>query len=69
VPLLGDLPLLGGLFRRSTVTREKTELLVFLTPRVVRNKEEARALTEAQKSSTSVPLPEPPRQAVPGQGR
>ncbi|EIK54744.1 type 4 fimbrial biogenesis protein PilQ [Stutzerimonas stutzeri TS44] len=37
VPLLGDLPFLGRLFRRDTVTEEKSELLVFLTPRIVNN--------------------------------
>ncbi|HZG20419.1 MAG TPA: type IV pilus secretin PilQ [Herbaspirillum sp.] len=35
VPLLGDLPLLGALFRSSSRVRDKTELLVFLTPRIV----------------------------------
>ncbi|UVO18554.1 type IV pilus secretin PilQ [Stutzerimonas stutzeri] len=37
VPLLGDLPFLGRLFRRDSVTEEKSELLVFLTPRIVNN--------------------------------
>jgi general secretion pathway protein D len=40
VPLLGDLPLLGWLFRRTESTKTQTELLVFLTPQVVRNPEE-----------------------------
>lgn len=35
VPLLGDIPLLGGLFRHRSRVREKTELMIFLTPRVV----------------------------------
>lgn len=30
VPFLGDLPYLGRLFRRDTVTNEKSELLIFL---------------------------------------
>lgn len=34
VPLLGDLPLLGGLFRRTEISNAKTELLLFLTPQV-----------------------------------
>lgn len=34
-PLLGDLPLIGLAFTSQTRTREKTELLVFITPRVV----------------------------------
>ncbi|KAF1047699.1 MAG: Type IV pilus biogenesis and competence protein PilQ [Herbaspirillum frisingense] len=35
VPLLGDIPLLGLLFRNSARVRDKTELLIFLTPRIV----------------------------------
>lgn len=35
VPGLGDLPVLGGLFRSNTTLRDRTELLVFLTPRVL----------------------------------
>ncbi len=37
VPLLGDLPYLGRLFRRDSVTNEKSELLIFLTPRIMSN--------------------------------
>lgn len=37
VPFLGDLPYLGRLFRRDTVTDSKSELLVFLTPRIMNN--------------------------------
>ncbi|MFZ9406904.1 MAG: type IV pilus secretin PilQ [Burkholderiaceae bacterium] len=35
VPLLGDVPYLGTLFRNTSRTSNKTELLVFLTPRVI----------------------------------
>jgi general secretion pathway protein D len=35
VPLLGDIPLLGWLFKRTVRTKSQTELLVFLTPQVV----------------------------------
>ena len=35
VPLLGDIPILGYLFKNTTSTTSKTELLVFITPRVV----------------------------------
>ncbi|GAB4459624.1 MAG: hypothetical protein OHK0029_22420 [Armatimonadaceae bacterium] len=46
VPLLGDIPLLGNLFRSTETTKSKTELLVFLTPRVVRDENEARRVRE-----------------------
>ncbi len=40
VPLLGDIPLLGALFRRTESTKSQIELLVFLTPQVVKNPQE-----------------------------
>jgi len=35
VPFLGDVPYLGNLFKTRTMTTSKTELLIFLTPKVV----------------------------------
>lgn len=35
VPFLGDLPYLGRVFRRDVVTDQKSELLIFLTPRIL----------------------------------
>lgn len=37
VPFLGDLPYLGRLFRRDVVQDKKSELLIFLTPRIMNN--------------------------------
>jgi len=37
VPLLGDIPYIGRLFRRDVVQDSKAELLVFLTPRIMNN--------------------------------
>lgn len=37
VPLLGDLPYVGRLFRKDVVLEKKSELLVFLTPRIMNN--------------------------------
>lgn len=36
VPLLGDVPLVGYLFRDTQVIKEKTNLLLFLTPHIIR---------------------------------
>jgi type IV pilus assembly protein PilQ len=36
VPLLGDIPILGYLFKQTGKDVEKTELLIFLTPRIVK---------------------------------
>jgi type IV pilus assembly protein PilQ len=35
VPLLGDIPYLGNLFKSTTRSSNKTELLVFITPKIV----------------------------------
>ena len=35
VPLLGDVPVLGALFRTKTKTQSKQELLIFISPRVI----------------------------------
>jgi len=38
VPILGDLPILGWFFKRKEVTSQKVNMLVFLTPKIIRNK-------------------------------
>jgi type IV pilus assembly protein PilQ len=38
VPLLGDMPLLGYLFKSTAHETSKTELLIFLTPKIVTDK-------------------------------
>ncbi|MBM3313244.1 AMIN domain-containing protein [candidate division WOR-3 bacterium] len=35
IPLLGDIPILGNLFRKTTVNHLKNELVIFLIPRIV----------------------------------
>jgi len=42
VPFLGDIPYLGNLFKTKTRTLNKTELLIFLTPKVVTDRSAAR---------------------------
>ncbi len=46
VPLIGDLPLLGGLFRYDNRQRAKTNLMVFIKPTVVRGPHSVDALTQ-----------------------
>jgi len=36
VPYLGDIPVLGNLFKTTTDIRDKTELLIFITPKILR---------------------------------
>ena len=46
VPCLGDIPGLGWLFKTAGRSRGKTNLFVFITPRIVRNQAEAAAIYE-----------------------
>jgi len=39
VPLLGDIPVLGNLFKNNSKMYNKNELMVFLTPKIVTNAE------------------------------
>ncbi|NOX24566.1 MAG: type II secretion system secretin GspD [Deltaproteobacteria bacterium] len=51
VPLLGDIPLLGWLFKSKTTVKRKTNLLVFITPRIIKNSADLAAVTKgAQKA-------------------
>lgn len=45
VPLLGDIPLLGALFRHEGTTEKKTNLLIFITPKVIRTPEDLARVT------------------------
>lgn len=49
VPVLGDLPLLGWLFKNKSHSRRKTNLLVFLTPHVVKEDRLAQITKDKQK--------------------
>jgi general secretion pathway protein D len=45
VPVLGDIPLIGGLFRFETRRQQKTNLMVFLRPFIVRDDADMRGVT------------------------
>jgi general secretion pathway protein D len=49
VPCLGDIPVAGWLFRSLAKGGEKTNLFVFLTPRVINNAAEAKRIYELKK--------------------
>jgi len=46
IPFLKDVPVLGSLFSNQQNNRQRTELLVLITPRVVHDQRDAHALTE-----------------------
>ncbi|MCK4820092.1 type II secretion system protein GspD, partial [bacterium] len=49
VPCLGDIPLLGYLFKSSSTKSEKTNLFIFLTPHIIENPEEAKKVYQEKK--------------------
>jgi general secretion pathway protein D len=46
VPVLGDLPILGALFRKTSTVKKKTNLLLILTPHVIRDQTDLRRIFE-----------------------
>jgi general secretion pathway protein D len=50
VPFLMDIPVLGRLFRSESERLDRTELLILITPYVIRDRQEARAITEEFKN-------------------
>ena len=55
VPVLGDIPILGWMFKDQAETNQKTNLYIFLTPRVIKNPAEADSvLKEKQKQMDAI---------------
>jgi general secretion pathway protein D len=46
VPLLGDIPILGYLFKSTKKTTQKTNLLIFLTPYIIKDQKDLKAIYE-----------------------
>lgn len=57
VPLLGDLPGVGGLFGQRSRTNQRTELVVFIRPTVIRTGEDAQSVAEEFRSRMLVARP------------
>ncbi len=57
VPVLGDIPLLGNAFRQKAESLSRTELIIFIRPRVIRDLVEAREVTEEFRRQLSVQAP------------
>jgi type II secretory pathway component GspD/PulD (secretin) len=53
VPLLADIPLIGDLFRYDRVAGQRTELLIVMTPQIVRNKLESDLIKQVESSRMS----------------
>ena len=54
IPVLGDIPGLGLLFKRKQTTENKTELLIFLTPHIVKQPSELASVTASEKAATQL---------------
>lgn len=81
VPFLNDVPLLGRLFGSTSKTRDRTEIIVLITPRVISSMEDARTMTdeyrnkfeslaplraaEAKDAAAAAPVPAPAPQPAP----
>lgn len=57
IPFLQDIPLLGSLFSTTTETGNRTELLALITPRVVYNDHDVRAVTEEMRQQIHAVAP------------
>ncbi|MFW6366360.1 MAG: type II secretion system protein GspD, partial [Spirochaetota bacterium] len=54
VPVLGDIPVLGWLFKRKVVSYEKRNLLVFITPHIVTDPEKLETLTRQKNDEIKI---------------
>jgi general secretion pathway protein D len=54
VPLLGDIPWLGNLFKRTQKSNSKTELMIFLTPHVIPAASQLAALTAEERANATL---------------
>ena len=50
VPILGDIPVLGWLFKNKSVEKRKTNLLVFLTPHIIKEADHLAKLSDSKKT-------------------
>lgn len=51
VPFLGDIPLLGWLFKRKETVEKKTNLLIFITPRIIRSADDLARVTQTNREA------------------
>jgi general secretion pathway protein D len=52
IPFLGDIPMLGYLFRRTIKSNARTELIIFLTPHIIQAPTEVAAVTESERTKS-----------------
>ncbi|HEX6013680.1 MAG TPA: type II secretion system secretin GspD [Geminicoccaceae bacterium] len=65
IPVLGEIPVVGNLFGTTNNNNVRSELIVFITPRVFRNPEDARDVSEELRSRLKSLRPTPFARAAP----
>jgi general secretion pathway protein D len=65
VPLLGDIPMLGWLFKRTSTTKRKTNLLVFINPTIIKSANDLDRVTNRNQKAASDSLTDKVRSALP----
>ncbi|MBU0663640.1 MAG: type II secretion system secretin GspD [Proteobacteria bacterium] len=58
IPLLGDIPLLGWLFKEKNTSRKKTNMFIFITPRIIKNPGDMAGVTALKTDTIEKDLPE-----------
>jgi general secretion pathway protein D len=62
VPLLGDIPLLGWLFRTDSTLKTQTNMFIFITPRIIRNPGDLATVTMKKENQLGEVMPEVKRE-------
>ncbi|WP_029912957.1 type II secretion system secretin GspD [Pelobacter seleniigenes] len=65
VPLLGDIPVIGWLFKSKSTTSQKKNLLVFITPTIVKDADDVAEITEQNRAKAAELLTEEQRKTLP----
>lgn len=58
IPLLGDIPILGQLFRSHEKLHNRVELMIFMTPHIVDSVASARQMTQKMSNSVATQIPD-----------
>ncbi len=58
IPLLGDIPILGWLFKEKSTNRKKTNMFIFITPRIIKNPGDMTGVTNLKADTLEKVLPE-----------
>jgi general secretion pathway protein D len=58
IPLLGDMPVLGWLFKEKKTSRKKTNMFIFITPRIIKNPGDMTGVTAIKTDTIEKDLPE-----------